>query len=392
MTDSAGTVHECAVCGGPATAVCGGCRDPFFSFCSKEHQKLIWPAHRYICSREAAHDAFYLGPLVAEEFEVAEKCLEQGNLVVDAAVGQSRRDGVWSEMREMLGSLSKPNWEPRRSLLIAALRMEMLRKSIHRLPQAFDPWICLSAFQEALTGEPTHPILAYPVDLFRNLNLLYRRVFIRWALFSSCRAPHLKPLAEAAIGRQYAALAELNLPQEAKDKVKMELDNNEKLLGVLLQGKEQLRGSFGRGNGLGELATFLPHKKGFSGYATRFVDPVMTFALGWNYLMKYLVVTPDNVVAATFVKVFGYFVSLVTTFGALTWMSILWSHIRFTEVSAPFNLDSARSNRSRRLRCVSRLLFAVILHTRSSLLFSFSDFCAHQSLEPAVRQKASAAD
>ncbi|GAA5918751.1 hypothetical protein JCM6882_007723 [Rhodosporidiobolus microsporus] len=55
---------------------------------------------------------------------------------------------------------------------------------------------------------------------------------------------------------------------------------------------------------LGEMATYLPHKKGFSGYATRFVDPAMGFATGWNYLMKYLVVTPNNIVAATLVVTF----------------------------------------------------------------------------------------
>ncbi|GAA5825401.1 hypothetical protein JCM11251_006968 [Rhodosporidiobolus azoricus] len=55
---------------------------------------------------------------------------------------------------------------------------------------------------------------------------------------------------------------------------------------------------------LGEMATYLPHKKGFSGYATRFVDPAMGFATGWNYLMKYLVVTPNNVVAGTLVVTF----------------------------------------------------------------------------------------
>ena len=39
---------------------------------------------------------------------------------------------------------------------------------------------------------------------------------------------------------------------------------------------------------LGEMAAFLPHKKGFAGYATRFVDPALGFALGYNYLMKYV--------------------------------------------------------------------------------------------------------
>lgn len=49
---------------------------------------------------------------------------------------------------------------------------------------------------------------------------------------------------------------------------------------------------------LGEMASYLPHKKGFAGYATRFVDPAVGFALGWNYLMKYWIVTPNNVNAA----------------------------------------------------------------------------------------------
>jgi amino acid transporter len=64
------------------------------------------------------------------------------------------------------------------------------------------------------------------------------------------------------------------------------------------------------------MAAYLPHKKGFAGYSTRFVDPALGFALGWNYLMKYiagcnsahtldvdfpiryLIVTPNNINAA----------------------------------------------------------------------------------------------
>ncbi|KAJ6630751.1 dicarbixylic amino acid permease [Mycena sp. CBHHK59/15] len=49
---------------------------------------------------------------------------------------------------------------------------------------------------------------------------------------------------------------------------------------------------------LGEMAAYLPHSKGFAGYATRFVDPALGFALGWNYLLKYLIVTPNNINAA----------------------------------------------------------------------------------------------
>ena len=33
---------------------------------------------------------------------------------------------------------------------------------------------------------------------------------------------------------------------------------------------------------LGEMAAYLPHRKGFAGYASRFVDPALGFALGWS--------------------------------------------------------------------------------------------------------------
>jgi len=52
---------------------------------------------------------------------------------------------------------------------------------------------------------------------------------------------------------------------------------------------------------LGEMACYIPHRKGFSGYASRFVDPALGCATGYNYLFKYLIVTPNNVVAASIV-------------------------------------------------------------------------------------------
>ena len=39
---------------------------------------------------------------------------------------------------------------------------------------------------------------------------------------------------------------------------------------------------------LGEMSSYLPHNKGFAGYAARFADPALGFALGWNYLLKYV--------------------------------------------------------------------------------------------------------
>ena len=39
---------------------------------------------------------------------------------------------------------------------------------------------------------------------------------------------------------------------------------------------------------LGEMATYLPVPGSFSTYATRFVDPSLGFALGWNYWFNWL--------------------------------------------------------------------------------------------------------
>lgn len=50
---------------------------------------------------------------------------------------------------------------------------------------------------------------------------------------------------------------------------------------------------------LGEMATWIPNRKGFSGYASRFVDPALGAATGYNYLFKYLIVTPNNIVAGS---------------------------------------------------------------------------------------------
>lgn len=52
---------------------------------------------------------------------------------------------------------------------------------------------------------------------------------------------------------------------------------------------------------LGEMATWLPTGKNFAGYATRFVDPALGFSLGYTYLFKYLITTPNQLTAAALV-------------------------------------------------------------------------------------------
>ncbi|KAG0136619.1 amino acid permease/ SLC12A domain-containing protein [Tuber indicum] len=52
---------------------------------------------------------------------------------------------------------------------------------------------------------------------------------------------------------------------------------------------------------LGEMAAWLPLASGFTGYATRFCDPALGFALGYTYWFKYIIVTPNQLTAAALV-------------------------------------------------------------------------------------------
>ncbi|GMM37449.1 Dip5 protein [Saccharomycopsis crataegensis] len=52
---------------------------------------------------------------------------------------------------------------------------------------------------------------------------------------------------------------------------------------------------------LGEMASFIPLPDGFPGYSSRYVDPAMGFAVGYSYLCKYLIVTPNQLVAGSLV-------------------------------------------------------------------------------------------
>lgn len=45
---------------------------------------------------------------------------------------------------------------------------------------------------------------------------------------------------------------------------------------------------------LGEMTSHIPHKKGFPGHSSQFVDEAFGFCVGWNYLFKYLVIVPSQ--------------------------------------------------------------------------------------------------
>ncbi|PTF38703.1 amino acid permease [Staphylococcus chromogenes] len=59
---------------------------------------------------------------------------------------------------------------------------------------------------------------------------------------------------------------------------------------------------------LGEMATYLPVSGSFSTYATRFVDPSLGFALGWNYWFNWVITVAADVTIAA--QVIQYWVPL----------------------------------------------------------------------------------
>lgn len=57
---------------------------------------------------------------------------------------------------------------------------------------------------------------------------------------------------------------------------------------------------------LGELASFMPTSGSFSTYATRFVDPSLGFALGWNYWYNWAITIASELSAATVIMKFWF--------------------------------------------------------------------------------------
>lgn len=55
---------------------------------------------------------------------------------------------------------------------------------------------------------------------------------------------------------------------------------------------------------VGEMATYIPLNDGFTGYASRYVDPCLGFAVGYTYWFNYLLFTPNQATAASMLAQF----------------------------------------------------------------------------------------
>ncbi|WP_209700817.1 amino acid permease [Clostridium algifaecis] len=83
---------------------------------------------------------------------------------------------------------------------------------------------------------------------------------------------------------------------------------------------------------LGEMATFMPDSGSFSVYATKFVDPALGFALGWNYWYNWAITVAAEMVAG----------SLIMKFWFPSTPPVIWSVV-FLALIVILNLLSAKS-------------------------------------------------
>ncbi|KAF8753328.1 Amino acid transporter [Rhizoctonia solani] len=70
---------------------------------------------------------------------------------------------------------------------------------------------------------------------------------------------------------------------------------------------------------LGEMATLFPVAGGFTHYATRFIDPAVGFALGYNYWYSYAITLPTELTASAIVIQYWN-----TTINVSVWITILY--------------------------------------------------------------------
>lgn len=83
---------------------------------------------------------------------------------------------------------------------------------------------------------------------------------------------------------------------------------------------------------LGEMAAYMPTSGSFSTYATRFVDPALGFALGWNYWYNWAITIAAEISA----------VSIIMKYWFPDSSSLLWT-VLFIAVVLTFNLLSVKA-------------------------------------------------
>ncbi|GAA5893927.1 hypothetical protein JCM6882_003130 [Rhodosporidiobolus microsporus] len=184
---------ECAVCAATTSSRCSACNVKFF--CSREHQKLLWPTHKWLCDKDPS--TFVLPPLTNADVAVIEglyaehKAGKAPNLT--RAIFESwEKTGLKDLPTFIKGLGTYPNPELRQPLRVFTLLQIyiLLASASPDLPSGANgsPWIFCGVFLgsamvdfAALVFSPL-PVEAYICTAFTRLKVAVRDVQVEESL------------------------------------------------------------------------------------------------------------------------------------------------------------------------------------------------------------------
>ncbi|GAA5893868.1 hypothetical protein JCM6882_003115 [Rhodosporidiobolus microsporus] len=148
---------ECAVCAATTSSRCSACKVNLKFFCSREHQKLLWPTHKWLCDKDPS--ILVLPPFTDSELAAIEgfyAAYKAGRAREDARVlfESLEEAGLEDPLGYIKGINIYPNpdvREPLRSYTLLELYL-LLAPSLPNLPTSTpgSPWITCSAFLDQL--------------------------------------------------------------------------------------------------------------------------------------------------------------------------------------------------------------------------------------------------
>ncbi|BGP45116.1 Egl nine 1 [Rhodotorula kratochvilovae] len=232
--------YDCAVCTKKTVQRCSGCKNIYF--CSHEHQKLIWPAHKALCGADP--ESFHLPPLTEQDLRDLEPIKDKPATPLAQLHDYTFLQGV-SEVKQMLvapAPARRPavEWDDTRDFAILQSRQHLAHwyKSrpdklalVNSAPQLMNN--AFSRFAMAfLMFNPSNVVTDNPevgpgpVRALKGLNRFLRQLLIFYTLLADVEkrnneayAVEMLPLLELAIDRAGQVLDETELEPEVKQAV-----------------------------------------------------------------------------------------------------------------------------------------------------------------------------
>ncbi|BGP14928.1 hypothetical protein JCM10213v2_002883 [Rhodosporidiobolus nylandii] len=132
-------LHDCLICPKRTSLRCAGSsaedKDSAVFFCSREHQRLGWPAHRVFCKNGGA---FTFPPLTKEEADTLARLQRNPKSpvapVLSQLAGMGLWGGNWATLEMEMQSSSSSVSEPERTAILIVLRKRLVNHFEHSNP------------------------------------------------------------------------------------------------------------------------------------------------------------------------------------------------------------------------------------------------------------------